>query len=746
MLKRKPASAQLSADEMQQVKWLLGGVLTLISIATVVYLDIDAWILMGLTTVAAIAVVMWPSLPGRIPRWAHRLAFPIVAAVFSADLWLTGELLPSMVRLDILLLLYRVISYRQKRDDLQLVVLGLFLLVVAGVLTVSLTFAAHIIVFTACALALLLVITLAEASSGQRPVMPAPEQTPEWARTVEWRKVLRRMRQATDWRVVALGGGLFGGLMILSALLFVAIPRFQLENGLFLDRFITKKARSGFSDHIKFGEVSEIQQDNGVAVSVDVSDRTQIPPSPYWRMLVLDEYRDGAFRLSAMLRAKEFPVEETGTSDAGRIRRRRGGGGVWTFYLEAGISRYLPLLGPYDWLNFGESHSFRSSGTLGLVALRDDPVTMVAYRVGGMSSGDRLPDAAFGSRLASRDVDAAGDALMMLGLSLDAKDRLEIDRVVAEIMGKTALPASAFATAAVNWLASHHAYSLHPVIPAGGGDPLVRWLVSRESGHCELFAGSLVVLARSAGFPARVVTGFRGGSWNGYSNNFTLRNSDAHAWCEVFDAATQSWWRVDPTPGGAGAETNAARGELALARRNDRSWKARLESLRVFWYRQIVSFDQRSQIETFNAVRQATDFSSRRICAAFEHLRESMRGWIAQPWDGQRVWLVARFLLLSAGAVWLSVRGVRAWKSRRWQGRGGRSLDLVRMEAGKWLARLAEGHASTASEGKRETDVIERLQQIRYGRSETWRDVATVFGSARKLWRAKRKWKRGRLV
>jgi len=52
------------------------------------------------------------------------------------------------VRLDILLLLYRGSTYRQRRDDLQVIVLGLFLIVVAGVLTVSLTFAVQILAFT----------------------------------------------------------------------------------------------------------------------------------------------------------------------------------------------------------------------------------------------------------------------------------------------------------------------------------------------------------------------------------------------------------------------------------------------------------------------------------------------------------------------------------------------------------------------------------------------------------------------
>jgi len=67
------------------------------------------------------------------------------------------------VRLDILLLLYRGSTYRQRRDDLQVIVLGLFLIVVAGVLTVSLTFAVQILAFTGCALAFLLVITLTDS-------------------------------------------------------------------------------------------------------------------------------------------------------------------------------------------------------------------------------------------------------------------------------------------------------------------------------------------------------------------------------------------------------------------------------------------------------------------------------------------------------------------------------------------------------------------------------------------------------
>ena len=83
---------------------------------------------------------------------------------------------------------------------------------------------------------------------------------------VDWPRLFRRVREVADWRVLTLGAGLFAGVVVLSALLFLAIPRFQIENSLFLERFISKKARTGFNDSVRFGEVTEIQQDNSVAL------------------------------------------------------------------------------------------------------------------------------------------------------------------------------------------------------------------------------------------------------------------------------------------------------------------------------------------------------------------------------------------------------------------------------------------------------------------------------------------------
>jgi hypothetical protein len=71
------------------------------------------------------------------------------------------------------------------------------------------------------------------------------------------------------------------------------------------------------------------------------------------------------------------------------------------------------------------------------------------------------------------------------------------------------------------------------------------WLDRRE-GFCEHIASAFVVLMRGMDIPARVVTGYQGGERNGVDGFWTVRQSDAHAWTEVWLAGA-GWVRIDPT-------------------------------------------------------------------------------------------------------------------------------------------------------------------------------------------------------
>lgn len=89
------------------------------------------------------------------------------------------------------------------------------------------------------------------------------------------------------------------------------------------------------------------------------------------------------------------------------------------------------------------------------------------------------------------------------------------------------------------------AYTLRPgkIQP---GD--VAWfLFQHRKGFCGHYAASAACLLRMGGIPARIVTGFRGGTWNPWLRTLTLRDSDAHAWVEAWDENARSWTRFDPT-------------------------------------------------------------------------------------------------------------------------------------------------------------------------------------------------------
>ncbi|MCG8470970.1 MAG: DUF3488 and transglutaminase-like domain-containing protein, partial [Desulfobacterales bacterium] len=87
-------------------------------------------------------------------------------------------------------------------------------------------------------------------------------------------------------------------------------------------------------------------------------------------------------------------------------------------------------------------------------------------------------------------------------------------------------------------------YTLSP--PPLKGDPVDAFLFKTQKGYCEHFASSFTYLMRAAGIPARVVGGYLGGSVNPFGEYLIVRQSDAHAWCEVW-LKGKGWTRIDPT-------------------------------------------------------------------------------------------------------------------------------------------------------------------------------------------------------
>ena len=94
-------------------------------------------------------------------------------------------------------------------------------------------------------------------------------------------------------------------------------------------------------------------------------------------------------------------------------------------------------------------------------------------------------------------------------------------------------------------------YTLEPGVY--GDNTADEFWFDRKAGFCEHIASSFVVLMRAMGVPARIVTGYQGGEFNAVDGYWVVRQSDAHAWAEVWQAGkpdgstTGGWVRVDPT-------------------------------------------------------------------------------------------------------------------------------------------------------------------------------------------------------
>ncbi len=141
-------------------------------------------------------------------------------------------------------------------------------------------------------------------------------------------------------------------------------------------------------------------------------------------------------------------------------------------------------------------------------------------------------------------------------------------------------------------------YSFTP--PPIGRNSVDDFLFETKSGYCEYYSSAFTALMRAAGIPSRVVTGYQGGFYNEESEYLLVRQSDAHAWSEVW-LEDRGWMRVDPTAAVAADRVNL--GALDTFERSrgpfDYEWmralRNRFDSLQRFWNQQVINFDKARQ-------------------------------------------------------------------------------------------------------------------------------------------------------
>jgi len=113
--------------------------------------------------------------------------------------------------------------------------------------------------------------------------------------------------------------------------------------------------------------------------------------------------------------------------------------------------------------------------------------------------------------------------------------------------------------------------------PIDAKQPIVSFL-KNQRGHCELYATTLALAARTLGLPSRIVNGYFGGEWNQAGEFLIVRQQHAHSWVEVW--MNGQWQHFDPTPN--------SRWQLTGVRFP--AWDELWETVKLNWYRYVLSF------------------------------------------------------------------------------------------------------------------------------------------------------------
>lgn len=216
--------------------------------------------------------------------------------------------------------------------------------------------------------------------------------------------------------------------------------------------------------------------------------------------------------------------------------------------------------------------------------------------------------------------------------------------------------ARARADAVEQHLRTGYGYTLEPGVKIHDVDPVAWFLLEAKQGHCEFFAGAMVVMMRHLEVPARLVAGYSGGDRAPEGDELVVRESNAHAWVEVWLGPDRGWVAYDPTPS-SGVPGLGGVGGIERLRW---TW----QRLELVWDQRLLSFGLGEQIDlvdgALEALRRAVELARRRS--------------VAVPAAALGALGVAALFL---GGRWR--RRVRPWRSGRRRDRGPASRAVARL-------------------------------------------------------------------
>ena len=304
-----------------------------------------------------------------------------------------------------------------------------------------------------------------------------------------------------------------------ALLLFVVFPRIQ--GPLWGMPGDANGGKTGLSNTMAPGNLSSLAESDDPAFRVRFIDPMPVQARLYWRGVVLGDF-DGRTWTQVKAPTAGAQRQQIAVSVRGaRVRHE--------VTLEPSNNRWLFALDLPDQLPRVPGHAVSVSAELEMMATAplDQRVRYAAasYPEYALQAGDTLEDSARWLALP----DGFNPLTVANGRTLHTTYADPVARVRAVL---------------THFSEAGFSYTMEP--PPLGRDSVDQFLFSTRAGFCEHYSSAFVVLMRAAGVPARVVTGYQGGEPNPVDGVLTVRQSDAHAWTEVW-LARRGWVRVDPT-------------------------------------------------------------------------------------------------------------------------------------------------------------------------------------------------------
>ena len=277
--------------------------------------------------------------------------------------------------------------------------------------------------------------------------------------------------------------------------------------------------RTGLTDQLSPGDITSLAQSDEVAFRVRFKGTSPLPAELYWRGPVLERFDGRRWRTQPDSLREQLPRLRNYAAPATAGQREYS----YEITLEPNQQRWLlPLETPIVW----DAPDSRLTGTLELLNKRpvDRRMAWNGRSVGAGSFRDPRPPGRVNRALA-RGTNPRSVAL------------------AREMRGDAASDADYLRRVLHMFREEKFFYTLQP--PSLGEQPVDEFLFGSRAGFCEHYASAFAVLARAAGLPARVVAGYQGGERNPLADYWIIRQSDAHAWTEVW--LDGRWVRYDPT-------------------------------------------------------------------------------------------------------------------------------------------------------------------------------------------------------